>query len=67
MDSWTEKSISETGQALNEAALHLESAWEWSKKTADKSSRSHHRLSKTGQQKDRPRHGMGGYGDRQEY
>jgi hypothetical protein len=38
MDSWTEKSISETGQALNEAALHLESAWEWSKKTADKSS-----------------------------
>jgi predicted RNA-binding protein with PIN domain len=38
MDSWTEKSISETGQALNEAALHLESALEWSKKKADKAS-----------------------------
>ena len=38
MDSWTENSISETWQSLNEAALHLESAWEWSKKNADKAS-----------------------------
>jgi hypothetical protein len=32
------KTIPETGKALNEAALHLESAWEWSKKEADKAS-----------------------------
>jgi len=37
-DSWTKKTVSEMGQALNEAALHLESAWEWSKKKADKAS-----------------------------
>jgi len=37
-DSWTKKTVSETGQALNEAALHLESASEWSKKKADKAS-----------------------------
>lgn len=37
-DSWTKKTVSETGQALNEAALHVESAWEWSKNKADKAS-----------------------------
>lgn len=38
-DSWTKKTVSETGQALNEAALHLESGWEWSKNKADKASK----------------------------
>ena len=37
-DSWTKKSVSETGQALNQAALHLERAWEWSKNKADETS-----------------------------
>ena len=37
-DSWANKTVSETGQALNEAAQHLESAWEWSKEKADKAS-----------------------------
>jgi len=37
-DSWTKKTISEMGQSLNEAALHLERAWEWSKNKADKAS-----------------------------
>jgi len=37
-DSWTKKTVSETGQALNEAALHLESGWAWSKSKADKAS-----------------------------
>jgi hypothetical protein len=37
-DSWTKKTVSETGRSLNEAALHLESAWEWSKNKADKAS-----------------------------
>jgi hypothetical protein len=38
-DSWAKKTVSETGQALNEAALHLESAWDWSKNKADKASK----------------------------
>ena len=37
-DSLAKKTISETGQALNGAARHLESAWVWSKKKADKTS-----------------------------
>lgn len=37
-DSWAKKTVSETGEALNEAAQHLESAWGWSKEKADKAS-----------------------------